>query len=72
MGKKCAYLSKDPAFCSHKSNGCAFQYKIAVSFYQSKIMGIYGPYPYFVHTCACIGTLSTIEANFNDPVLQQL
>jgi hypothetical protein len=43
--RKYAYLSKDPAFCSHKSNGCAYRYMIAVSVYQSKIVGIYGPYP---------------------------
>jgi hypothetical protein len=32
-------------FCSHKLNGCAYRYTIAVSVNWSKIVGIYGPYP---------------------------
>jgi hypothetical protein len=43
--RKNAYLLKDPAFCFHKSNGCAYRYMIAVSVYWLKILGIYGPYP---------------------------
>jgi hypothetical protein len=38
-------LSKDPKFCSHKFKSCAFRYMIAVSVYQSKIIGIYKTYP---------------------------
>lgn len=43
--KKHPSLSMDTKMCSHKFNSCAYRYMIAVSVYQSKIVGIYGPYP---------------------------
>lgn len=37
-------LSKDTKYCSHKYSRCAFRYLIAISIYDSSIVGIYGPY----------------------------